>query len=75
MSFKRLAASLMAAVVLAFPMAASAQSERGTITGVVMDSSKAAVPGVSARRTCRPARTKSKPRFRDSRRRMSKGLS
>lgn len=47
MSVKRLAASLIAAFVLALPFAASAQTERGTITGVVMDSSKAAVPGAS----------------------------
>ena len=40
-------ASFIAAVVLALPFAAFAQTERGTITGVVMDSSKAAVPGVS----------------------------
>ncbi len=49
MSFKRLAASLLAAIVFACPLAAFAQTERGTITGVVMDSSKAAVPGVSVR--------------------------
>jgi carboxypeptidase family protein len=47
MSFTRLTASFVAAVVLASPLAAFAQSERGTITGVVVDSSKAAVPGVS----------------------------
>ena len=47
MSFKRLTASFIAAVVLALPFAAFAQTERGTITGVVIDSSKAAVPGVS----------------------------
>ena len=47
MSFKRLTASFITAVVLVLPPAASAQTERGTITGVVMDSSKAAVPGVS----------------------------
>ena len=47
MSFQRLTASFIAAVVLALPFAAFAQTERGTITGVVMDSSKAAVPGVS----------------------------
>ena len=47
MSFKRLTASFIAAVVLALPFAAFAQTERGTITGVVVDSSKAAVPGVS----------------------------
>ena len=33
--------------LLAVPFAAFAQTERGTITGVVMDSSKAAVPGAS----------------------------
>jgi len=47
MSFTRFSASLIAALVFAAPFAASAQTERGTITGVVMDSSKAAVPGVS----------------------------
>ena len=47
MSFTRFSASFIAAVVLAVPFAASAQTERGTITGVVMDSSKAAVPGAS----------------------------
>ena len=47
MSFTRLTASFVAAVVLALPFAAFAQTERGTITGVVVDSSKAAVPGVS----------------------------
>ena len=45
-SFTRLT-SLLAAVVLAIPIAALAQTERGTITGVVVDSSKGAVPGVS----------------------------
>jgi hypothetical protein len=47
MSFTRLTASFITAVVLAVPFAASAQTERGTITGVVVDSTKAAVPGVS----------------------------
>jgi hypothetical protein len=47
MRLMRLAASFFAAVVLALPIAGYAQTERGTITGVVMDSSKAAVPGVS----------------------------
>ena len=46
MSFTRLAAFFVA-VVLALPIEGYAQTERGTITGVVMDSSKAAVPGVS----------------------------
>ncbi len=45
MDFKRLA--LCIAAVLVLPLTAFAQSERGTITGLVMDSSKAAVPGVS----------------------------
>ena len=47
MSFKRLTASFITAVVLAVPFAAFGQTERGTITGVVVDSTKAAVPGVS----------------------------
>jgi len=47
MSFTRFCASFIAVVVLVVPYAASAQTERGTITGVVMDSSKAAVPGAS----------------------------
>jgi len=37
------------AATLAVPALSSAQSERGTITGVVMDSSKAAVPGVAVK--------------------------
>src|SRR5687767_10849084 len=45
MNFTRLA--LCIAAVLVLPLTAFAQSERGTITGLVMDSSKAAVPGVS----------------------------
>jgi hypothetical protein len=49
MSLTRLTASFMAAVVLALPPTAFAQTERGTITGVVMDTTKAAVPGVSIR--------------------------
>ena len=47
MNFTRSTGALLAAVVLALPFAALAQTERGTITGVVMDSSKGAVPGVS----------------------------
>jgi hypothetical protein len=47
MSFTRVSASFIAALVLAVPIGASAQTERGTITGVVMDTSKAAVPGAS----------------------------
>ncbi len=46
MTVARLTA-FIAAVVIALPIAGFAQTERGTITGVVMDSSKAAVPGVS----------------------------
>ena len=34
---------------LAIPIVAFAQSERGSITGVVMDTSRAAIPGVSVR--------------------------
>ena len=46
MKLTRLAASFITAVVL-LPLAAFAQTERGTITGVVVDASKGAVPGVS----------------------------
>jgi hypothetical protein len=49
MKFMRLTASLVAAIIFVLPFAASAQTERGTITGVVMDTTKAAVPGVSIR--------------------------
>jgi hypothetical protein len=37
------------ATVLAIPSIILAQTERGTITGVVMDSTKAAVPGVAVK--------------------------
>jgi Carboxypeptidase regulatory-like domain len=47
MYFQRVTASIIATVVLVLPFAAFAQTERGTITGVVMDSSKAGVPGAS----------------------------
>ena len=47
MSLIRLTASLMTAVALGLPTSVFAQTERGTITGVVMDTSKAAVPGAS----------------------------
>ena len=49
MSLKRLTVLCLTVVVLAIPFGALAQTERGTITGIVMDSSKAAVPGVSLR--------------------------
>src|SRR5687767_11388164 len=45
MNFTRLA--LCIAAVLVLPLTAFAQSERGTITGLVMDASKGAVPGAS----------------------------
>ena len=47
MSLKRLTVLWLAVVVLSVPFGAFAQTERGTITGIVMDSTKAAVPGVS----------------------------
>src|SRR5262245_40823502 len=47
MSLNRLTALLLTAVVLTLPIAAIAQTERGTLTGVVMDAQKAAVPGAS----------------------------
>src|SRR5436853_6286581 len=39
--------TMLAAAVLAAPAWSFAQSERGTITGVVTDETKAAVPGVT----------------------------
>ena len=49
MSLKRVTVLCLTVVVLAVPFGALAQTERGTITGIVMDSSKAAVPGDSMR--------------------------
>src|SRR5688572_1251127 len=49
MSMIRLTAAFLGVAVLALPSASLAQTERGTITGVVMDSTKAAVPGVSVK--------------------------
>ena len=40
---------LLVLAVLAVPSLGFAQTERGTITGVVLDSTKAAVPGVSVK--------------------------
>ena len=40
---------VVAAAAVALPTSGFAQTERGTITGVVMDSTKAAVPGVSVK--------------------------
>jgi hypothetical protein len=42
-------ATLLAIAMLGIPTLSLAQTERGTITGVVMDSTKAAVPGVSVK--------------------------
>ena len=49
MNFRRVAVPLVAALVIALPFAAFAQTERGTITGVVKDGTGAVVPGVSIR--------------------------
>ena len=49
MKQRRLVVLIMGLALLACPLTAFAQTERGTITGVVMDSTKAAVPGVSVR--------------------------
>ena len=49
MVFRPATAIALAFVFSVFSSAAFAQTERGTITGIVMDSSKAAVPGVSVR--------------------------
>src|SRR5258705_4240997 len=47
MVFRRLTAILIATAVLAVPAASFAQSERGSITGVVQDTTKGAIPGVA----------------------------
>jgi hypothetical protein len=51
MSISRLTVfvSAIAMAIVALPCAAFAQTERGTITGIVMDSTKAAVPGVAVK--------------------------
>jgi hypothetical protein len=51
MSLSRLTVfvSAIAMAIVALPCAAFAQTERGTITGIVMDSTKAAVPGVAVK--------------------------
>ena len=46
MPFRRVIAILLAALALALPSPGSAQSERGSITGVVEDATKAGLPGV-----------------------------
>ena len=47
MVIKRATVCLLAAIVLALPAVSLAQSERGGISGVVADSTKAALPGVA----------------------------
>ena len=49
MVVRRLTAIVLAAVVFAIAAPCFAQSERGSITGVIQDTSKAAVPGVSVK--------------------------
>jgi carboxypeptidase family protein len=49
MVIKRLVVIALSAVAVASPALCFAQSERGTITGVVDDTTKAAVPGVSVK--------------------------
>src|SRR3989442_12826245 len=49
MAITRLMAIVLATVALATPSLCFAQSERGSITGVVQDSTKAAIPGVSVK--------------------------
>jgi hypothetical protein len=46
MSMQRLIVSILATVALAIPTLGVAQSERGSITGVVEDTTKAGLPGV-----------------------------
>jgi Carboxypeptidase regulatory-like domain len=49
MAINRVIATLLATVALGAPSPGLAQSERGSITGVVQDSTKAVVPGVSVK--------------------------
>jgi hypothetical protein len=49
MVIKRLMAIVLAAVALATPAPCLAQSERGSLTGVIDDTTKAAIPGVSVK--------------------------
>ena len=49
MVIRRLMVIVLAAVAFAIAAPCFAQSERGSITGVVQDTSKAAVPGVSVK--------------------------
>ena len=49
MMFKRSMVILLAAAALATPTVSFAQSERGSITGVVVDTTKAVVPGVAVK--------------------------
>src|SRR5438874_10366456 len=49
MVIKHVMASLLATAVLATPAVCFAQSERGSITGVVADTTKAGIPGVSVK--------------------------
>ena len=49
MTLTRWVSTILAVVILAAPALTFAQTERGTLTGVVMDSTKAAVPGVTVK--------------------------
>ena len=49
MSFRPVLATVLLAVALAVPAVGLAQSDRGNITGVVRDTSKGVVPGVSVK--------------------------
>lgn len=49
MTFRYSRSFLVLVAALAMPIAGFAQSERGSITGVVVDTSRAAIPGVSVR--------------------------
>src|SRR5947209_4199776 len=49
MVIRRSMAAMLAATALSIPARSFAQSERGSITGVVQDTSKAGIPGVSVK--------------------------
>ena len=49
MRIKSLLAAMLATVAIATPNVSSAQSERGSITGVIVDTTRSVVPGVSVK--------------------------
>ena len=44
---RRMIAALFVSIIMGLPASGAAQSERGTISGIVTDSTKAGLPGVT----------------------------